>query len=70
MVLKGFVILQPFPLILMNLMFDSGAILLGEIKCLSLVGVKGLFSTSFKYILNESPIEMLFYFNFLVSGFG
>ena len=51
-------------------MFDSGAILLGEIKCLSLVGVKGLFSTSFKYILNESPIEMLFYFNFLVSGFG
>ena len=70
LVLKGFVILQPFPLILMNLMFDSGAILLGEIKCLSLVGVKGLFSTSFKYILNESPIEMLFYFNFLVSGFG
>ena len=40
-VLKGFVILQPFPLILMNLMFDSGVILLGEIKCLSLVGVKG-----------------------------
>ena len=69
LVLKGFVILQPFPLILMNLMFDSGVILLGEIKCLSLVGVKGLFSTSFKCI-NESPIEMLFDFNFLVSGFG
>ena len=69
LVLKGFAILQPFPLILMNLMFDSGVILLGEIKCLSLVGVKGLFSTSFKCI-NESPIEMLFDFNFLVSGFG
>ena len=68
-VLKGFVILQPFPFILMNLMFDSGVILLGEIKCLSLVGVKGSFSTSFKCI-NESPIEMLFDFNFLVSGFG
>ena len=53
----------------MNLMFDSGVILLGEVKCLSLVGVKGLFSTSFKCI-NESPIEMFFDFNFLVSGFG
>ena len=30
---------------------------------------QGLFSTSFKCI-NESPIEMLFDFNFLVSGFG
>ena len=29
-------------LILMNLMFDLGVILLGEITCLSLLGVKGL----------------------------
>ena len=41
-------------LILMNLMFDLGVILLGEIRCLSLLGSKGLSYFKNQHTMNSN----------------
>ena len=58
-------------LILLNSMFDLGVILLGEIRCLSLLGVKGLPAKPFnrlKWLASKFSIQDHPWINFEVIG--